>query len=85
MNEKRLTEYDVQFVNRHYVRFGQFIESKIEPLAEGNRMEQRYKCKRSRTAYMSHLTKQINSVSDLMSDYSKEFKIWKQFRKNMWK
>ena len=38
-------------------------------------MQQRYKCKRSRTAYMSHLTKQINSVSDLMSDYSKEFKI----------
>ena len=68
MNEKRLTEYDVQFVNRHFVRFGQFIESNIDPLAEGNRMEQRYKCKRSRTAYMSHLTKQINSVSDLMSD-----------------
>ena len=41
MNEKRLTEYDVQFVNRHYVRFGQFIESNVEPLAEGNRMEQR--------------------------------------------
>ena len=33
------------------------------------------KCKRSCTAYMAHLTKQSNAVSDLMLNYSNEFQI----------
>ena len=65
MSEKRLSEYDVQIVNRDDVK-RQLIESNVEPLAEGNRIEQRDKCKRSRTVYIAHLTKHINSVSDLM-------------------
>ena len=38
MSEKRLSEYDVQIVNRDEVE-RQLIESNIEPLAEGNRIE----------------------------------------------
>ena len=76
MSEKRLSEYDVQLVNRDDVESGgQLIESNIESLAEGNRIEQRDKCKRSRTAYIAHSAKQINAVSDLMSDYSNEIQI----------
>ena len=54
---------------------GQLIESNTESLAEGNRIVQRDKYKWSRTAYITHLTKQINAVSNLMSDYSNEFQI----------
>ena len=76
MSEKGLSEYDVQLVNRDDVESGgKLIESNIESLAEENRIELRDKCKRSRTAYIPHLTKQINADSDLMSDYSNEFQI----------
>ena len=76
MSEKRSPEYDLQLVNRDDVESGgQLIENNIASLAEGNRIEERDKCKRSRTAYIAHLTKQINAVGDLMSDYSKEFQI----------
>ena len=71
-----LSEHNVQLVNRDDVESGgQLIESNIESLAEGNRIVQRDKYKWSRTAYITHLTKQINAVSNLMSDYSNEFQI----------
>ena len=76
MSEKGLSEYDVQLVNRNNIESGgKLIESNIDSLAEENRIEQRNKCKRSRAAYIAHLTKQINADSDLMSDYSNEFQI----------
>ena len=47
MSEKRLSEYHVQLVNRDDVGSGgQLIESNVESLAEGNRIEQRDECKR---------------------------------------
>ena len=49
MSEKRLPEYDLQLVNRDDVEsVGQLIENNITSLAEGNRIEERDKCKRSR-------------------------------------
>ena len=71
MSEKGLSEYNIQLVDRDDVESGgQLIESNIEPLAEGNRIEERDKCKQSRTAYIA---KQINAVSNLMLDYSNQF------------
>ena len=71
-----LSEHNVQLVNRDDVESGgQLIESNIESLAEGNRIVQRDKYKWSRTAYIAHLTKQIDAVTNLMSDYSNEFQI----------
>ena len=76
MSEKGLSEYDVQLVNRDNVECGgPLFERNIESLAEGNRIEQRDKCKQSRTASIAHLIKQINAVSNLMSNYSNEFQI----------
>ena len=73
---RNLSEYNIQLLIRDNVESGgQLIESNIESLAEGNRIEQRDKCKQCRTAYIAHLTKQINAVSNLLSDYSNEFKI----------
>ena len=71
-----LSEHNVQLVNRDDVESGgQLVESNIESLAEGNRIVQRDKYKWSRTAYIAHLTKQIDAVTNLMSDYSNEFQI----------
>ena len=71
-----LSEHNVQLVNRDDAESGgQLVESNIESLAEGNRIVQRDKYKWSRTAYIAHLTKQINAVTNLMSDYSNEFQI----------
>ena len=76
MSEKRFPEYDEQLVNRDDVESGgKLIEGNIESLAEGNTIEQRDKCKWSRTVYIAHLTKQTNAVTDLMSDYSNKFQI----------
>ena len=73
---RTLSEHDVQLVNRDDVeRGGQLTESNIELLAERNRIEQSAICKQSRIAYVVHLTKQINAVSDLMSEYSNKFQI----------
>ena len=73
---RTLSEHDVQLVNRDDVeRGGQLTESNIELLAERNRIEQSAICKRSRIVYVVHLTKQINAVSDLMSEYSNKFQI----------
>ena len=47
----------------------------MESLAEGNKIEGSGKCKRSRTAYITHLVKQINAVTDLLPNYSNEFQI----------
>ena len=42
MREKGLLEYDLQLVNRDSVKSGgQLIESNVESLAEGKRIEQR--------------------------------------------
>ena len=74
MSEKELSEYNIQLVDRDDVENGgQLIESNIEPLAEGNRIEQRDKCKQSRTAYITHLAKQNNAVSNSVLDYSNQF------------
>ena len=54
---------------------GKLIESNREKLAEEKRIEQSNKCKRSCTAYITHLARQINAVRDLMSDYSNKFQI----------
>ena len=73
-----LSEHNVQLVNRDDAESGgQLVESNIESaeLAEGNRIVQRDKYKWSRTAYIAHLTKQIDAVTNLMSDYSNEFQI----------
>ena len=60
MSEKRLLEHNIQLVNRNEVESGgQLIESNIETLAERNRIEQRDIFKRSHTAYITHLTKQV--------------------------
>ena len=76
MSKKRFPEYSEQLVNRDDVESGEKLtESNVESLAEGNRIEQRDKCKRSRTAYIAHLTKQINAFSELLSDCSNEFQI----------
>ena len=76
MSEKGFSGYNVQLVEWDNVESGrQLIESNIEPLAEGKRIEQRDKCKRSPTAHIVHLIKQINAVINFMSDYSKEFPI----------
>ena len=73
---RTLSEHNVQLVNRDDVkRGGQLIESNIELLAERNSIEQSAICKRSRIAYVAHLTKQINAASDLMSEYSNKFQI----------
>ena len=73
---RNLSEHNVQLVNRDDVESGgQLVESNIESLAEGNRIVQRDKYKWSRTAYIAHLTKQIDAVTNLMSDYSNEFQI----------
>ena len=69
MSEKGLSVYDVQLVIRDNVECGTlFLERNIEPLAEGNRIEQRAKCKQSRTASITYFIKQINAVSSLMSN-----------------
>ena len=74
MSEKELSEYNIQLVDRDDVESGgQLIESNIEPLAEGNTIEQRDKCKQSRTAYITHLAKQNNAVSNSLLDYSNQF------------
>ena len=58
MSEKRLSEHNIQLVNRNDVESGgQLIESNIETLAERNRIEQRDIFKRSHTVYITHLTK----------------------------
>ena len=58
MSERRLSEHNIQLVNRNDVESGgQLIESNIEKLAERNRIEQRDIFKRSHTAYITHLTK----------------------------
>ena len=76
MSDKGFSECNVQLVYRDNIESGrQLIESNIEPLAEGKRIEQRDKCKRSPTAHIAHLIKQINAVINFMSDYSKEFPI----------
>ena len=65
MSTKRLSEHDIQLVNRDDVESdGQSIKSNIELLAEGNRIEHRDKCKQSRTAYIARLMKQISAVSN---------------------
>ena len=76
MSAKRLSEHDIQLVNRDDVESGgQSIKSNIELLAEGNRIEHRDKCKQSRTAYIARLMKQISAISNWMSDYTNEFQI----------
>ena len=65
---KGLSEY-AQLVNRDNVECGGLLlESNIESLAEGNKIERSGKCKRSRTASIAS-----NAVSDLLSNYSNEF------------
>ena len=54
MSQKRLSKYNIQLVNRNDVESGgQLIESNIEPLAEGNRIEQGDIFKRPHTAYIT--------------------------------
>ena len=66
MSEKRFLEYDEQLVNRDDIESGEkLIETNVQSLNEVNRIEQKDKCKRCRTAYIARLTKQINAVSAL--------------------
>ena len=74
MSEKRLSQYDVQLVNTDDVRGGQLIESNVEPLTKRNRIEQKDQCKQSCTAYIAHLTKQVNAVNDLCRIIVTDFK-----------